>query len=40
MSVKIEEVSSIKKKLIVEVASEKVDKAISKAYKKSVKRLK
>jgi len=34
MSVKIEEVSSIKKKLIVEVASEKVDKAISKAYKK------
>jgi trigger factor len=34
MSVKIEEVSSIKKKLNVEVASEKVDKAISKAYKK------
>jgi len=34
MSVKIEDLSSIKKKLIIEVASELVDKAISKAYKK------
>ncbi|MCF6238220.1 MAG: trigger factor [Candidatus Marinimicrobia bacterium] len=34
MSVKIEDVSSIKKKLTIEVAVEQVNKAISKAYKK------
>jgi len=34
MNVKIEDVSSIKKKLIFEVASEQVDKEINKAFKK------
>lgn len=34
MSVKVEDVSSIKKKLIFEVASERVDKEIGKAFKK------
>ncbi len=34
MNVKVEDVSSIKKKLIFEVASEQVDKEISKAFKK------
>ncbi len=34
MNVKVEDVSSIKKKLIFEVAPEQVDKEISKAYKK------
>ena len=37
MNVKVEEVSSIKKKLIFEVASEQVDKEISKAFKKIAK---
>ncbi|NOR50642.1 MAG: trigger factor [Desulfuromonadales bacterium] len=34
MNVKVEDVSSIKKKLIIEVAPEQVDKAVHKAYKK------
>jgi trigger factor len=34
MNVKVEDVSSIKKKLVIEVAPEQVDKAIRKAFKK------